>query len=81
MLGGVGSAVYRNRRGNIKFTDRGLALWLTPEVAYSFTQNIALYVTPEYRYDRMNIDTPEALDNSFNNLSYLSVGAGLRFIF
>jgi len=81
LLGGVGSAVYRNKKGSLRFTDRGMALWLTPEFNYSFTSNIAFYVSPEYRYDRLHIDVPEALEKSFKNVSYLSIGAGIRFGF
>lgn len=79
LLGGVGSAIYRNKNGSVRFTDRGMALWITPEFAYSFTPGIALYLSPEYRYDRMHIDVPQALNKSFKNVSYLSVGAGVRF--
>lgn len=78
VLAGAGSAVYRNRRQSIRFTDRGIAFWLAPEIGYSFTQYIALYIKPEYRYDHMNIDVPNALENSFNKINYISVGAGLR---
>jgi len=78
-LGGVGSAVYRNQKGSIRFTDRGLALWLAPEINYYFTPKIAFYLAPEYRFDRMHIDVPQALESSFKNVFYFSIGAGVRF--
>lgn len=77
-IGGAGTAVYRNQVRNIKFTDRGLALWFAPELTYSFNKNLAFYLALQYRYDRMNIDVPAALENAFNNVNYLSIGAGIR---
>lgn len=78
-IGGVGSAVYRNQKGSVRFTDRGLALWLTPEISYFLTESLAFYLSPEYRYDRMHIDVPQPLERSFKNISYVSLGAGIRF--
>ncbi len=79
VMGGFGQVSHKNKHGGIVFKDRGFTLWLAPELSYFFTKSISLYVAPELRYDRMNIDVPQSLESSFKNVPYFSVGAGMRF--
>ena len=79
LLGGFGQVTHKNKYGSVIFKDRGFTLWLAPEFSYSFTKSIALYISPELRQDRMNIDVPQSLKSTFKNVGYFSVGAGIRF--
>lgn len=75
---GVGYSVYRNRGLGDSFNDTGTAAWLSPEISYRFNPYLGVFIAPEIRHDFMDIDVPEALEDTFDSVNYLNISFGLR---
>lgn len=75
---GLGRAIYHNKAQKNNFKDTAIALSLNPEVSYRISTYIGLYLAPEFRHDFMNIDVPDELNDTFNDVNYFTISFGLR---
>lgn len=75
---GFGEVNNRNKAPDAKFTEQGNTLWLQSAFAYRFDKTAAIYIKASLRWDRMNIDTPQVLNDYFNKHSLLLIGFGVR---
>lgn len=85
----LGTTVYRNNanfntennyNGNFiieNFRDTATTLMLSGTTNYKFTNNFAIYLQPEFRWDRMRIDAPEELSSFFSEAVFLNVTLGI----
>lgn len=76
---GVGAMDYVNHAPQDKFYDSGTALFVASDVSYRLDKNFAVFGKIGFDHHIMNIQTTSALENRFNNTSFLSFGIGLRW--
>src|SRR5690606_26356057 len=75
---GIGSINYTHRAPEDKFTESGTSYWVQVQVAHRFNKTLAVYFKLQPRWDKLNIEVPEQLNNYFNNNLFLNPGLGLR---
>ncbi|SFU74994.1 hypothetical protein SAMN05216480_11920 [Pustulibacterium marinum] len=62
---GVGSIGYKNYHNDDIFYDRGTSYTLTPQLHYTIYKWIGVYISTEFRYDDLYIDSPSNGDINF----------------
>lgn len=81
-IGFLGKASYDNRgstNGDDYYQkDTGTITYYEAYADYEFGDNIAFFLSYNYRTDRMNIVVPELLQSSFNQAAYHTFGIGFR---
>ena len=77
-LAGFGEVNNVNRAPDSRFTEEGNSLMLRSELGYRLDKTAAIFVKATLRWDRMDIDTPPALDSYFNKHTLLMIGFGVR---
>lgn len=78
---GIGTIHYWHQTPEDNFTEVGNSYWLQFQVAYRFNKTLAVYFKIQPRWDNLNIQAPEHLNNYFNNLIFLNPGVGFRINF
>lgn len=77
-LAGFGEVHNVNRAPDSRFTEDGNSLMLRSELGYRFDKTAAIFIKATLRWDKMEIETPQVLDDYFNKHSLLLVGFGVR---
>lgn len=77
---GGGYVSYLGIKDDLDFRDSGGAIWLNPEWSYSIFKWLAIMAGVEIRADYLNIKTAPQLEGNFNQVTYLNLGSGLRFM-
>lgn len=75
---GVGIIGYKSRTGYDKFMEDGTSYKLSGEVGYRLNQTLALYTRIAPRYNKLNIEAVEEVQNYLNKHFLLDFGIGLR---
>ncbi|MBZ9730455.1 hypothetical protein LB467_12235 [Salegentibacter sp. JZCK2] len=67
-----------NRAPDSRFTEEGNSLMLESALGYRIDRTAAIYLKATLRWDRMEIKTPQVLDDYFNKHSLLLISFGVR---
>lgn len=80
--GEIGLVGYRSQLNNFeRFSDNGYTLRATPELHFRATRILGLFLAPEFRYDRLSINTANEFNGYFKNVTYAAFNFGLRITF
>ena len=80
--GEIGIVGYRNRLNNFeRFSDNGYTLRATPELHYRANRTLGIFLAPEFRYDRLSIETANNFNGYFKNVTYATISFGVRLTF
>lgn len=82
LTAGVGAVSYNNNTpDDIRFSDNGVSVWLTPEVSYHFNKTLGLYFSPTLRRDFLRTKAPGDLEDFFGSANYVNLEFGIRVLF
>jgi hypothetical protein len=77
-LAGFGEVHNVNRAPDSRFTEDGNSLMLQSALGYRFDKTASIFLKATLRWDRMEIETPQVLNDYFNKHSLLLIGFGVR---
>lgn len=77
-LAGFGTVHNGNRAPDSRFTEDGNSLMLQSAIGYRFDRTATIFLKATLRWDRMDIETPQVLNDYFNKHSLLLIGFGVR---
>lgn len=80
---GYGSTVYRNKKTSttletVDFFDEANTLIFATSLAYKFSDNLSVFMSPEYRTDFTKIKTAPQRQNFFDKAKFINVLVGFR---
>ncbi|RRO21900.1 outer membrane beta-barrel protein [Flavobacteriaceae bacterium 14752] len=82
---GIGATVYNNKKTTttfdekIDFEDDATTLIFSAAASYQITEQLKVFIKPEYRIDFMQIDTAPIRQDFFDEAHFLNILFGIRF--
>tara|TARA_A100000171_G_C2139669_1_gene153832 strand:- start:5353 stop:6012 length:660 start_codon:yes stop_codon:yes gene_type:complete len=75
---GIGFGIYKNKASGEKFTESFTTYWAGIEAEYNLGKSFQIFSRAELRTDRLNINAPDLIADSFNKVNYLIFQFGVR---